>query len=332
MVMPVPIPVSVPPLQPWTPVQRSTDSPLTAFPPPVLPCSLPAPATSPQVSSLSDLATVSLDPATSQRVLPNTASNPILPAPASEPLPHASNKRSSRARRPPPRYAAAVTTGVVGVSPVSSLRAAAASMSDAFAVDAHNKPLTYKTARKSPDSALWRLEESKELIRLIDGTHTMAFIDWSMKPPDRQASYYNPQVQCKVKDGIIVRRIRGTYGGNISDFSGNCSSYTADLQTVKLHYNAIVSEGARMLTLDLTDFYLGSILPHPEYMWLTRDQIPPDIQDRYMDTICWRGDRALVRIDNGIYGLPQAGKLAQDDLIPLLESGGYYQCRNTPLL
>jgi hypothetical protein len=160
----------------------------------------------------------------------------------------------------------------------------------------------------------------------------MSFIDSSIKPSNRKASYYNPQVQCKVKNGVIVRRIRGTYGGNISDFAGDCSSYTADLQTVKLHYNAIVSEDAKMLTLDLTDFYLGSTLPHPEYMWITRDQLPTDIQERYKSIIKWHGDRTLVQIDKGIYGLPQAGKLAQDDLLLLLESGGYYQCRNTPLL
>jgi len=78
-------------------------------------------------------------------------------------------------------------------------------MSDAFAMDANNKPLTYKAARHAHDSALWRIEESKELI------------------------------QCKIKVKVLVRRIRGTYGGNISDYSGNCSSCTADLQTVKLH-------------------------------------------------------------------------------------------------
>jgi hypothetical protein len=208
---------------------------------------------------------------------------------------------------------------------------AAVSMSDAFATDGNNKPLTYRAACRGPDSALWHIEESKELLRLIDGTHIMK-IDWDMKPVDRKASYYNPQIQCKVKDGITVRRIRGTYGGNISDYSGIRSSYTADLQTVKLHYNAVVSEGAKMLTLDLTDFYLGSVLPRPEYMCLTRDQVPLDIQQRYKHTINWRGNRALVQIDKGIYGLPQAGKLAQDDLIPLLSAGGYHQCKNTPLL
>mgnify|MGYP000511678660 CR=1 FL=1 len=39
-----------------------------------------------------------------------------------------------------------------------------------------------------------------------------------------------------------------------------------------------------------------------------------------------------MQIDKGIYGLPQSGKLAQDDLIPLLAAGGYHQCQNTPLL
>jgi hypothetical protein len=168
-------------------------------------------------------------------------------------------------------------------------------MTDAFATDSNNKPLNYKAARRGPDALLWRNEESKELVRLLEDTKTMKLFDCTLKPLNRKASYYNPQIQCKVKDGVIVRRIRGTYGGNISDFTGNCSSYTADLQTVKIHYNAIVSEGAKMLTLDLTDFYLGSTLPHPKYMWLTSVQIPPDIQERYKTTFNWSGDRELVQ-------------------------------------
>ena len=210
--------------------------------------------------------------------------------------------------------------------------AAAASMSDAFATDVHNKPLTHRATFLSPDAALWRLEDSKELSRLLHDTQTMHFIDPRLKPADRLASYYNPQVQVKLKDGVIVRRTRGTYGGNLSDFSGDCSSYTADLQTVKLHFNAIVSESAHHLTLDLKDFYLGSTLPRPEYMWLTRSQLPADIQQQYAADIVWHGDRALVEVTKGIYGLAQAGKLAQDDLFPLLASGGYHQCPNTPLL
>jgi len=157
----------------------------------------------------------------------------------------------------------------------------------------------------------------------------MKFIYSPLKPRNRKASYYNPQVQCKVKIGVIIRRIRDT---NNSDFTGDCSSYTADLQTLKIHYNAIVYENAQMLTLDLTDFYLGSVLPHPKYMWLTRDQLPPDIKERYNNVIHRTAYRTLVQIDKDIYGLTQAGKLAKNALLHLLESGGYYQRKNNPLL
>lgn len=37
-----------------------------------------------------------------------------------------------------------------------------------------------------------------------------------------------------------------------------------------------------------------------------------------------------VRIDKGMYGLPQAGILANDLLAERLAKHGYYQCRHTP--
>jgi len=75
--------------------------------------------------------------------------------------------RPPRTRRATTRYAAAV------------------SMSDAFATDVNNKPLTYRSARRGSDSSLWRIEESKEIIRLIDDTRTMKFIHSSLKPLNR---------------------------------------------------------------------------------------------------------------------------------------------------
>ena len=105
-------------------------------------------------------------------------------------------------------------------------------MSDVFALDADNRPLTYRATRTSSDLALWHIAESDELIRLIETTHTMDWMNPADKPKHRSASYYNPQVKVKVKDGALHRRVRGTYGGNISDYSGICSSWSADMQTV----------------------------------------------------------------------------------------------------
>ena len=199
-------------------------------------------------------------------------------------------------------------------------------------MDANNRPLTYKATRTAPDRDLWTVEESAELLRLLETTKTMRWMDAADKPKDRTASYYNPQVKVKVKDGVLHRRVRGTYGGNVSDYTGVRSSYTADMQTFKLLLNAVVSEDAEFCTADISDFYLGSILEDAEYMWLTRSQVPDDICQRYGSAIIWHGDKTMVCITKGIYGLPQAGRLANLKLVALLGKHGYHQCPNTPLL
>ena len=210
--------------------------------------------------------------------------------------------------------------------------AASVKLSDAFALDGRNRPLTYRATRTSPDLNLWRIEESNEIIRLIETTATMDWFDFRLKPTNRTASYYNPQVKVKVApDGTLHRRVRGTYGGNVTDYSGLRASWTADMQTVKLLLNATVSEGANLCTLDIKDFYLGSDLEHDEYMWLTRAQVPPDLVERYGSRIIWSGDKTLVRIKKGLYGLPQAGRLAHDKLTKLLAKHGY-STTNTPCL
>ena len=126
--------------------------------------------------------------------------------------------------------------------------------------------------------------------------------------------------------------MRGTYGGNLSDYTGDRSAHTADMQTFKLLCNAVVSEGADFMTADITDYYLGSDLEHDEFMWFTRDQVPDDIQTLYGDSIIWRNDRAMVCITKGLFGLPQAGRLAADKLTALLLANGYYKAPSTPCL
>ncbi len=209
---------------------------------------------------------------------------------------------------------------------------AAASMQDAFAMNKDNQPLRYIDTKTAWDKDMWRLEESKELFRLLRDTPTMKFIDPASKPAARIASYYNPQAKVKTKDGVIVRRIRGTYGGNVSDFNGARSAQTADMQTVKLLLNAVISEDAHFMTADIKDFYLGTPLPTPEYMWLKRAQLPADIIAHYANDIVWHRDSAMVEISQGIYGLPQAGRLAQEKLSRLLALHGYTEAPSTPCL
>jgi len=58
--------------------------------------------------------------------------------------------------------------------------------------------------------------------------------------------------------------------------------------------------------------------------------IPPHIIEEYH--LNKSKDNALVEITKGIYGLPQAGRIAQEHLIRLLNKSGYHQTPNTPCL
>ena len=98
----------------------------------------------------------------------------------------------------------------------------------------------------------------------------MAWISPAAKPRDRTASYYNLLIKVKMKGGEFIRRVRGVYSGEITDYTGPCTATTADMPTFKLHLYATVSEDASFMTADIHDFYLGSDLKTLEYMWLTK--------------------------------------------------------------
>ena len=256
----------------------------------------------------------------SQALAPAAASSQAPPAPQRVTIPTIPAAPQRVAAPPEP----AVPERVHPIHPWL-LQAASVKMSDAFALDNNNRPLTYRATRTAWDHDLWRTEESNELLRLLEVTKTMHWIDPSSKPAGRIAAYYNPQVKAKLKDGVLHRRVRGTYGGNISDYDGIRSSFTADMQTVKLLLNAVVSEDANFCTADIKDFYLGSDLEGDnEYMWLTREQVPDDILAKYGSNIIWHGNRTMVCITKGIYGLPHAGRLANQKLCKLLASHGYH--------
>ena len=70
-----------------------------------------------------------------------------------------------------------------------------------------------------------------------------------------------------MKDGELIRRVRGVYGGNITDYTGPRTATTADMKTFELLLNATVSEDDYFMSADIHDFYLGSDLGNPEYMW-----------------------------------------------------------------
>ena len=88
----------------------------------------------------------------------------------------------------------------------------------------------------------------------------------------------------------------------------DCGTPTADLLTIKLLLNSVVS---KFMTLDLKDFYLNTPMERPEFLRMKIDHFPQDVIDHYSikDMV---GDKGylLVRVEKGMSGLPQAGIIA----------------------
>ena len=183
---------------------------------------------------------------------------------------------------------------------------------------------SFKSACRGDDRDRWLKAADEEFDRLIKTTETMKLIPWSSKPHGRKVSYYNPQIRIKIKaDGSSEYRVRGTYGGDISDYQGPTAAQTADMVSIKVLLNATVSEGARFITADIKDFYLGTPMEVKEYMRIHLTQIPPESRAKYVREGLVKDEHVLAEVSKGIYGLKQAGLLAQQKLMHHLKKHGY---------
>ena len=191
--------------------------------------------------------------------------------------------------------------------------------------------LTSTSSLKGPDRERWLAAHGEEIDRLIQSS-TGTFVSRSSVPKEKTIAYYNPQLKIKIKNGEVVYRVRGTIGGDQLPFAGNSTAYTAALETIRLLLNAIASEGANMMTLDIKDFYLGTPLAESVYMRISLKHIPEEQQHKYrLDNLAHNG-YVIMKIDKSIYGLKEAGKLSQDRLVMQLAKYGYNQCIHTPCL
>jgi hypothetical protein len=64
-------------------------------------------------------------------------------------------------------------------------------------------------------------------------------------------------------------------------------------------------------------------------MQLTLNVIPQEIIDKYKLMEKERNGKVYIRIDKGIHGLPQAGRLANNLLVTRLAPHGYRPCTHT---
>ncbi len=100
-------------------------------------------------------------------------------------------------------------------------------------------------------------------------------------------------------------------GGNMITYESNPSARMTDFDTVKLHWNSIIStKGAKYMCLDIKNFYLMAKLEYFEYMRMPLDLFPIWIQNQYnLTNLAYKG-YVHLKMRQAVWGLPQAGILA----------------------
>jgi hypothetical protein len=76
----------------------------------------------------------------------------------------------------------------------------------------------------------------------------------------------------------------------------------------------MISDDIQLATMDLEDFYLGTPLPHPEYIRIPTKFIPPKVIAFYKLKEFVHKGALYCAVLKTHYGLPQAGALSQERL------------------
>jgi hypothetical protein len=192
--------------------------------------------------------------------------------------------------------------------------------------------ISYRKSHQGPNAAQWAQADAEELERLFK-SGTLRPILYQDIPHDKTATYVNPVCSEKLRDdGALKLRTRATIGGDRIDYPYSTTALTAELESIKILFNAMISDNAAFSTVDLEDFYLGTPLPHPEYIRIPIAFIPRKVMTFYdLKSFIYKGALFCIVLKTH-YGLPQAGALSQARLFQHLEANGYHQLHHAPAL
>ena len=142
------------------------------------------------------------------------------------------------------------------------------------------------------------------------GTDTLSFISPGQISDGRKATYLRVVVADR-PEKPQPRRVRWTVGGNRVQYPGDVTTKTADLVTAKTLFNSVISTtGARYMTIDLKDFYLGTPLDRYECLRVPVKMLTPKIIELYKLQPLIVNGHVYAEIRKGMCGPPQAGILA----------------------
>jgi hypothetical protein len=174
----------------------------------------------------------------------------------------------------------------------------------------------------------WMRSTANEINRLYN-TNTIRFIRRSNIPKGRKVTYGSFVVDIKEHKKEKERTIL-TVGGDQNEYPGDKFSRTVGLTTAKILINSVISTlGAKFLVIDIKNFYLNTPLGRFEYMVINLSLLPQETIEKYDLIELSQDGKVYIEIQKGMYGLPQAGILANELLQRNLTKDGYRPTQHT---
>ena len=196
-----------------------------------------------------------------------------------------------------------------------------------------HKWMAYRDLIKHPNPKIrkrWEQAGNNEFARLaqgygdVEGLNVITFIAKRDLPDGKQVTYARYVVDYRPEKDEPWR-LRITCGGDKLDYHGDTTTHSASMETIKCHLNNIVSSiKAKGATGDISNMYLGSLLPEAEYVRFRISLIPKEFIEAYnLQELATPDGYIYARVNKAWYGLKQAGKIAHDDLVERLAEAGY---------
>jgi hypothetical protein len=210
--------------------------------------------------------------------------------------------------------------------------------SNNFVRQVTGKEMEYMALMKDPDlQPLWKRGFGNEVGRLfqgiydIQGTNMCFFIELKSIPQYRQITC--GKIVCDYKPHKTEKeRIILVVGGDKLDCSCNVATSTEDITTFKILINITLSTkyAEMMMLMDIKNYYLGTPFPKYENMRVLLSRFPEEIVNKYNLKELAVDGWVNIELRKGMYGLKQAGLLANQLLQKRLAPIGYYPANHTP--
>ncbi len=201
---------------------------------------------------------------------------------------------------------------------------------------------SYKQLMNDPITAdTWQTAFGKDFRSMCQGDNKMGAKGtnamFPMKPDEVN---HTPAARLAMYANIIINyqpqkdnpyQICITAGGNLINYPGELMLRTADIMTSKLHWTSVLStQQAKYMCIDLKNFYLSAPLDQYEYMRIPISMFPAWRVAQYDLPHKVVKGHIYLKMQWVVWGLPQAGILANKFLHKRLTPHGYYECKQMP--